>query len=136
MAEAAKAKYAKDDIVFVPFPASYERKSDLSKGKILSVKAVKSRGVGFVYKVQLQEETGDALVDDVEFHEEGTEIWATECMISNVRGLRRDTERVKGVRVHNCVKFGCSDESERPKYDIVSSGMVCDHNQRGNRSSM
>jgi hypothetical protein len=60
MAEAAKAKYAKDDIVLVPFPASFELKSDFSKGNILSVKAVKSSGVGFVYKVQLPEETGDA----------------------------------------------------------------------------
>jgi hypothetical protein len=37
-------------------------------------------------------------------------------MISNVRGLRRDAERVKGVRVHNCVKFGCSDDY-RVKWD-------------------
>jgi hypothetical protein len=81
------------------------------------VKAVKSRGVGFVYKVLLPEERVNALGDDVEFPEEGTEVWATECMISNVSALRRDAERVKGVRDHNCLKFGGSDECERPKYD-------------------
>jgi hypothetical protein len=34
MAEAAEAKYAKGDIVLVPFPASFKRKSDISKWKV------------------------------------------------------------------------------------------------------
>jgi hypothetical protein len=83
----------------------------------LSVKAVEFRGVGFVYKVQLPEETVDALGDDVEFPEEGTEIWATECMISNVRALRRVAEMVKGVRVHSCEELGCSADCDKPTYD-------------------
>ena len=55
--------------------------------------------------------------DDVEFADEGTEIWATECMLSNVNALQRVAERVKGVRYHDCDLLGCSDECEKPKYD-------------------
>jgi hypothetical protein len=54
----------------------------------------------------------------VEFADEGTEIWATECMLSNVNALPRVPERVKGVREHDCNVLGCSDECERPKYDF------------------
>jgi hypothetical protein len=117
MAEAAAVtKYAIGDIVYVPLPASFESKSDLSKGKILSASTI-PRGVGVVYKVQLPGEAEDALGDDVEFSDEGTEIWATECMLSNVNCLQRVAERVKGVREHDCNVLGCSDECERPKYD-------------------
>jgi hypothetical protein len=105
------------DIVYVPVPASFERKSDLSKGKILSLSTTVPRGVGVVYKVQLPGEDVDALGDDVKFADEGTEIWATECILSNVNTLQRIPERVKGVREHDCDKLGCSDECEKPKYD-------------------
>ena len=46
MAEAAdETKYAKGDIVYVLLPASFERKSDLRKYKILSVSTIRVRGV-------------------------------------------------------------------------------------------
>ena len=57
MAEAAAVtKYAVGDIVYVPLPASFERNSDLSKGKILSVPKLREKGIGVVYKVQLPRE--------------------------------------------------------------------------------
>jgi hypothetical protein len=59
--------------------------------------------------VLLPGETEDALGDDLEFSDEGTEIWATKCMLSNVNALQRVAERVKGVRLHNCDVLGCSD---------------------------
>jgi hypothetical protein len=34
----------------------------------------REKAIGVVYKVQLPEETGDALGDDVKFDEEGTDI--------------------------------------------------------------
>ena len=46
MAEAAAVtKYAIGDIVYVPLPANFERKSDLSKGKILSVSTIGLEGL-------------------------------------------------------------------------------------------
>jgi hypothetical protein len=87
MAEAAAVtKYAIGDIVYVPLPASFESKSDLSKGKIIFVSKLREKAIGAVYKVQLPREGEYALGDDVEFVDEGTEIWATECMLSNVKG--------------------------------------------------
>ena len=119
MAEAAAVtKYAIGDIVYVPLPPNFEWKSDLSKGKITSVDKSREKAIGVVYKVQLPKEDEDALGDDVEFADEGTEIWATECMLSNANALPRVPERVKGVREHDCDVLGCSDECKRPKYDF------------------
>ena len=119
MAEAAAVtKYVIGDIVYVPLPPNFESKSDFSKGKITSVDKVREKAIGAVYKVQLPREGGDALGDDVEFAEEGTEIWATECMLSNLNALPRVPERVKGVRYHDCDVLGCSTECESPKYDF------------------
>jgi hypothetical protein len=69
---------------------------------------MRARGVGVVYKVQLPGETKDALGDDVEFADEGTEIWATECMLSNGNALQRVAERVKGVCHHDCDELVCT----------------------------
>ena len=75
MAEAAAVtKYAIGDIVYVPLPVNFETKSDLSKGKITSVDKSREKTIGVVYKVQLPREEEDALGDDVEFADEGTEI--------------------------------------------------------------
>ena len=82
MAEAAAVtKYAIGDIVYVPLPPNFESKSDLSKGKITSVDKGREKAFGVVYKVQLPMEDEDVLGDVVEFADEGTEIWATECML-------------------------------------------------------
>ena len=119
MAEAAAVtKYAIGDIVYVPLPPNFESKSDLSKGKITSVDKGREKAFGVVYKVQLPMEDEDVLGDVVEFADEGTEIWATECMLSNVNALPRVPERVKGVRHHNCEVLGCSEECKKPKYDF------------------
>jgi len=119
MAEAAAVtKYAIGDIVYVPLPPNFESKSDLSKGKITSVDKGREKAFGVVYKVQLPMEDEDVLGDVVEFADEGTEIWATECMLSNVNALPRVPERVKGVRHHDCEVLGCSEECKRPKYDF------------------
>ena len=119
MAEAAAVtKYAIGDIVYVPLPPNFEWKSDLSKGKITSLDKSRQKTIGVVYKVQLPREDEDALGDDVEFADEGTEIWATECMLSNANALPRVPERVKGVREHDCDKFDCSLHCKRPKYDF------------------
>ena len=118
MAEAAAvSKYVIGDIVYVPLPPNFEWKSDLSKGKITSLDKSRQKTIGVVYKVQLPREE-DALGDEVEFDDEGTEIWATECVLSNANALPRVPERVKGVREHDCNVLGCSDECERPKYDF------------------
>ena len=119
MAEAAAVtKYSIGDIVYVPLPPNFESKSDLSKGKITSVDKGREKAFGVVYKVQLPMEDEDVLGDVVEFADEGTEIWATECMLSNVNALPRVPERVKGIREHNCDVLGCSEECEKPKYDF------------------
>ena len=75
------------NIVYVPLPVNFEFKSDLSKGKITSVDKSREKTIGVVYKVLLPREEEDALGDDVEFADEGTKIWATECMLSNVNAL-------------------------------------------------
>jgi len=56
MAEAAAVtKYAIGDIVYVPLPPNFEWKSDLSKGKIISVSKVRCncRGKGEMYWVMM-----------------------------------------------------------------------------------
>ena len=68
--------------------------------------------------MQLPKKDEDAWGDDVEFADEGTEIWATECMLSNANALPRVPERVTGVREHDCDKFDCSLHCKRPKYDF------------------
>jgi len=78
----------------------------------------REKTIGVVYKVQLPTEGGYALGDGVEFADEGTEIWATECMLSNANALPRVPERVKGVREHDCNEFDCPLLCERPKYDF------------------
>jgi hypothetical protein len=71
--------------------------------------------------VQLADETEDALGEDVDFTNEGTPIWETECMLSKVKNLSkvvRFQERIMGIRKHNCGKLKCPDGGgEKENYD-------------------